>query len=110
MGSDPGFLIIPAIDLRGGRCVRLVQGDPSREPVYSDDPVAVARAFAAAGARRVDVGGLDGAGEGRPRRLAVATELARAVDTPVALGGGIRSMAAMEQVLASGIAYAILGT
>ena len=110
MGSDPGFLIIPAIDLRGGRCVRLVQGDPSRETVYSDDPVAVARAFAAAGARRLHVVDLDGAFAGLPRNLAVATAIARAVDIPVELGGGIRSMAAIEQVLAAGIAYAILGT
>ncbi|OUM99052.1 MAG: 1-(5-phosphoribosyl)-5-[(5-phosphoribosylamino)methylideneamino]imidazole-4-carboxamide isomerase [Firmicutes bacterium ZCTH02-B6] len=103
-------MVIPAIDLRAGRCVRLVQGDPSRETVYSDDPVAVARSFAAAGARRLHVVDLDGAFEGLPRNLSVAMEIARAVDVPIQLGGGIRTMAAIEQVLASGIGYVILGT
>ncbi|HEY8418403.1 MAG TPA: imidazole glycerol phosphate synthase subunit HisF [Limnochordales bacterium] len=104
------MLIIPAIDLRGGRCVRLVQGDPSRETVYADDPVAVARRFAAAGARRLHVVDLDGAFEGLPRNLSVALDIARAVDIPVQLGGGIRTMAAIEAVLSAGVAYVILGT
>jgi len=104
------MLIIPAIDLRGGRCVRLVQGDPSRETVYDEDPVAVARRFAAAGARRLHLVDLDGAFEGLPKNLSVALEIARAVDIPVQLGGGIRTMDAVEAVLKAGVAYVILGT
>jgi len=109
-GGEPGLLIIPAIDLRGGRCVRLVQGDPNRETVYADDPVAVARTFAAAGARRLHVVDLDGAFAGLPSNLSVAAAIAKAVDVPVELGGGIRTMAAIEAVLAAGITYVILGT
>lgn len=104
------MLIIPAIDLRGGRCVRLVQGRADAETVYSDDPVAVARAFAEAGARRLHVVDLDGAFEGLPRNLDVVTAIVQAVDIPVELGGGIRDMAAVDEVLRRGVQWVILGT
>lgn len=103
-------VIIPAIDLRGGRCVRLVQGRADAETVYSDDPVAVARAFAAAGAQRLHVVDLDGAFDGLPRNLDVVTDIVRAIDIPVQLGGGIRDMAAIEEVLGRGVQWVILGT
>ncbi|MBO8142524.1 MAG: 1-(5-phosphoribosyl)-5-[(5-phosphoribosylamino)methylideneamino]imidazole-4-carboxamide isomerase [Firmicutes bacterium] len=104
------MLIIPAIDLRGGRLVRLVQGRPEAETVYADDPVAVARAFAAAGARRIHVVDLDGAFAGSPRNLAVAEAIVRAVDVPIQWGGGIRDLNVVEEVLARGVDRVILGT
>lgn len=108
--NAPGGFVIPAIDVRGGRCVRLVQGRVDAETVYADDPVAVARRFAAAGARRLHVVDLDGAFEGLPKNLDVVTEMVRAVDVPVQLGGGIRDMAAVEEVLRRGVRWVILGT
>ena len=103
-------VVIPAIDLRGGRCVRLVQGRADAETVYADDPVAVARSFAEAGARRLHVVDLDGAFEGLPRNLDVVTAIVQAVDIPVQLGGGIRDMAAVDEVLRRGVQWVVLGT
>lgn len=103
-------VIIPAIDLRDGRCVRLVQGRIDEETVYSDDPIAVARAFAAAGARRLHVVDLDGAFDGLPRNLETVKRIVQAVDMPVQLGGGIRTMDAIARVLDAGVQWVILGT
>lgn len=103
-------VIIPAIDLRGGRCVRLVQGRKDAETVYSDDPVAVARRFARAGAQRLHVVDLDGAFDGLPRNLDVVSAIVEAVDIPVQLGGGIRHMAAIDEVFRRGVHWVILGT
>jgi phosphoribosylformimino-5-aminoimidazole carboxamide ribotide isomerase len=103
--------VIPAIDLLGGRCVRLSQGDYDRVSVYGDDPAAVAAAFVAAGAPRVHVVDLDGARAGRPHnRDAVRAIVAAAQDVPVQLGGGMRNEAAVEEALAIGVERAILGT
>lgn len=103
-------VIIPAIDLRDGRCVRLVQGRLDEETVYSDDPAEVARGFAGAGAERIHVVDLDGAFEGLPRNLDAVRAVVDAVDVPVQMGGGMRSLAAVERVLESGVRWAILGT
>jgi phosphoribosylformimino-5-aminoimidazole carboxamide ribotide isomerase len=104
------MILYPAIDLRAGRCVRLWQGAYERETVYGDDPVAVARGFAAAGARWLHVVDLDGARAGRP----VQTDLVRAICTgagiPVQVGGGLRDEAAVADVLAAGAARVVLGT
>ncbi|MCI0370594.1 MAG: 1-(5-phosphoribosyl)-5-[(5-phosphoribosylamino)methylideneamino] imidazole-4-carboxamide isomerase [candidate division NC10 bacterium] len=104
------MLIIPAIDLRGGRCVRLLQGDPTREKAYSGDPAAVASAFAAAGASRLHVVDLDGAlGAGSDNRALIA----RIAGTPglhLQVGGGLRRLADVEAVLTAGATWAILGT
>jgi len=103
--------IIPAIDLLGGRCVRLSQGDYDRVSVYGDDPAAVAASFVAAGAPRVHVVDLDGARAGRPHnRDAVRAIVAAAKDVPVQLGGGMRNEAAIEEALGLGVERAILGT
>jgi phosphoribosylformimino-5-aminoimidazole carboxamide ribotide isomerase len=105
------FEIIPAIDLLGGRCVRLAQGDYDRVSVYSDAPVAVAAGFVAAGAPRIHVVDLDGAKAGRPHnRDAVRAIAAAAKDVPIELGGGMRSLDAVEEALALGVERAILGT
>jgi phosphoribosylformimino-5-aminoimidazole carboxamide ribotide isomerase len=104
------FEIIPAIDLRGGRCVRLVHGDFDRETVYGDDPAAMARRWVEAGANRVHVVDLDGSKVGRPLHLAVVEQIVGAVSVPVQLGGGLRSLPDVEAAFAAGVARVILGT
>ena len=102
--------VIPAIDLRGGRCVRLVQGDYDRELVFSDDPVAVAQRWAELGATRLHVVDLDGAREGRPVNDDVARSIVAAVDVPVQVAGGVRDIDAVERWLTAGADRVILGT
>jgi phosphoribosylformimino-5-aminoimidazole carboxamide ribotide isomerase len=103
------MIVIPAIDLRHGRCVRLFRGDVEAETVYDDDPVEVARRFEAEGARRLHVVDLDAArADGSNRE--VVKEICRNVAIPVQLGGGLRTTAAIEQAIADGAARVILGT
>jgi phosphoribosylformimino-5-aminoimidazole carboxamide ribotide isomerase len=104
------FEVIPAIDLRGGRVVRLVQGDYDREIVFSDDPVAVAERWVAAGARRLHLVDLDGAAAGCPVNLEAVRAIRAAVAVPLQLGGGLRTVALLEQVFAEGIDRAVVGT
>ena len=104
------MLVIPAIDLKGGQVVRLAQGDPLRQISYSSDPIAVAQRWEGEGAPMLHLVDLDGAFSGRPEQLSVAAEVARAVKVPVQLGGGLRGLAALDQVFASGIERAVLGT
>jgi phosphoribosylformimino-5-aminoimidazole carboxamide ribotide isomerase len=103
------MIVIPALDLRGGRVVRLFRGDVEAETVYDEGPVDVARRFEGEGARRLHVVDLDaarGAGSNRD----VVKDICRSVAVPVQLGGGLRSMAAVEQAIADGAARVILGT
>jgi phosphoribosylformimino-5-aminoimidazole carboxamide ribotide isomerase len=102
--------LYPAIDLRAGKCVRLVQGDFARETVYGDDPEAMARRWAAAGARWLHVVDLDGARAGKPVQAEIVGRICRAVSIPVQTGGGLRDEAAVKTVLDAGVARAILGT
>jgi len=104
------LLVIPALDLRLGRCVRLYQGDPRRETVYSDDPVEVARLWQDQGARLLHVVDLDGAFSGYSRNLTVIAAIGEALDIPFQVGGGIRSREAVEAALAAGACRVILGT
>ena len=104
------MMVIPAVDLRGGRCVRLRQGRPEAETVFSDDPLAVARAWAQQGAPRLHVVDLDGAFAGTPKQLGLIEEIARGIPVPVEAGGGLRSLEAVETLLASGVWWAMLGT
>jgi phosphoribosylformimino-5-aminoimidazole carboxamide ribotide isomerase len=104
------MIVLPAIDLRGGRCVRLLQGAFDRETVYGDDPVAVARGFAAAGAGWLHVVDLDGARAGRPVQTALVAAICAAVRIPVQVGGGLRDAAAVAATLAAGAARAVVGT
>jgi phosphoribosyl isomerase A len=102
-------IVIPAIDLRDGRAVRLRRGDPGEETAYAEDPVAVAQRFQDDGARRLHVIDLDAAlGEGDNREA--IREICRAVVVPVQVGGGIRSLEAVGGALDGGAARAILGT
>ena len=102
--------IYPAIDLRGGQCVRLTEGDFSRETVYGDDPVAMARRWRDDGASWLHVVDLDGARAGAPVQADVVARICRAVDVPVQVGGGLRDEAAVRTVLDAGAARAIVGT
>lgn len=101
--------IYPAIDIKGGRCVRLVQGRADQETIYAENPAEVATFFRAAGSPWVHVVDLDGAFEGEPKNLA-AVEAIVALGMKVELGGGLRTRAAVERVLGLGVARAIIGT
>jgi phosphoribosylformimino-5-aminoimidazole carboxamide ribotide isomerase len=104
------FDVIPAIDLQGGRCVRLVQGDFDRATVYGDDPPGIARRWQAAGASRIHVVDLDGAKAGGPRQLGIVAEIARSVAVPVQLGGGMRTLDDIQAALAAGVDRVMVGT
>ena len=104
------FDLIPAFDLRGGRCVILLQGDYDRETAYSDDPVAVAERWASLGAPRLHVVDLDGAREGAPRNQEVLAAICRAVPIPVEVSGGIRTAGAIAAALAYGAQRIQLGS
>jgi len=105
-------LIIPAIDLKDGRCVRLKQGDMASATVFSEDPVATAKQWAEQGARRLHVVDLNGAIAGRPKNEKVIREMIRAVGDrmPIQLGGGIRDLDTIESYIDAGVAFVIIGT
>lgn len=102
--------IIPAIDILGGKCVRLLQGDYARETVYGEDPVAMALRWESEGATRLHVVDLDGARQGHPTILGILERICSAVRLPVQVGGGIRTLASARQVLDAGAARVIIGT
>jgi phosphoribosylformimino-5-aminoimidazole carboxamide ribotide isomerase len=100
----------PAIDLRGGKCVRLVQGDYARETVFGNDPAEMARRWVAEGADRLHLVDLDGARDGQAANRAAVAAILAAVDVPCQLGGGIRSDAAICELLAMGLSRLVIGT
>ncbi len=102
--------LYPAIDLRGGRCVRLLRGDYDRETTYGDDPVAQALAFADAGAPWIHVVDLDAARSGEPVNRSVIAAICDAVGVPVQSGGGVRSAAAAAALADAGVARVVIGT
>ena len=104
------FEIVPAVDLKAGRCVRLLQGRADAETVFSDDPVAVARRWQDSRARRLHVVDLDGAFAGRPSQTDLVRAMIAAVRIPVQVGGGLREIGHVEAVLESGARWAIVGT
>lgn len=104
------MLLIPAIDLKGGQCVRLRQGRMDDATVFSDTPADVARRWAAEGAERLHVVDLDGAFKGQPVNLKQVEEIVRAVDIPVQVGGGIRDEETVQRYLDVGVQYVIIGT
>ena len=104
------MLIIPAIDVKDGKCVRLYQGDYRRMTVYSSHPAEMAVRWQEQGARYLHLVDLDGAARGRPVNLDVIRDVVREVTIPVELGGGIRTLQAVEEVLGLGVSRAILGT
>lgn len=108
--EELSMLLIPALDLKGGRCVRLYQGRPEEETVFSHDPVEVAQKWESLGAQRLHIINLDGAFAGRPQHLPVIEKIRAAVKIPLQVGGGLRDVAAIEEVLALGVDWVILGT
>ena len=102
--------IIPAIDILGGRCVRLYQGDYDRTQVFNDNPVNVAKKWVDEGATKLHLVDLDGAKAGQPVNQKSIEAIVKAVDVPVQLGGGLRNYSAVASVLALGVQHAILGT
>jgi phosphoribosylformimino-5-aminoimidazole carboxamide ribotide isomerase len=102
--------IYPAIDLRGGNCVRLVKGDFSRETIYSRDPEAMAREWASAGASSIHVVDLDGALAGESRNLTAIRAIMEQGGIPIEVGGGIRNMSHIERLLTAGVHQVILGS
>jgi phosphoribosylformimino-5-aminoimidazole carboxamide ribotide isomerase len=106
------MLIIPAIDIKDGKCVRLKQGMMDSATVFSDDPGAMASHWLAQGARRLHVVDLNGAAAGRPKNEQAIRAIAKAVggEIPVQLGGGIRDLDTIEKYLDEGIAYVVIGT
>ena len=104
------MLVIPAIDLKDGRCVRLRQGDLAQETLYSEDPGAVARKWQDQGARLLHVVDLDGAVEGRPRNAEAIGAILKAVTIPIQVGGGIRTLQQVQDYLEHGVQRVVLGT
>ena len=102
--------IIPAIDIKDGRCVRLYQGDFQQVTVYGDDPVAMAQRWVEQGAPRLHLVDLDGARSGHPVHTEIIRAIARSTDVPVQLGGGLRSIEAVERALDLGVERVVLGT
>ncbi len=104
------MILYPAIDIRDGRAVRLVQGDYERETAYDDDPVVAARRWVQEGARWLHVVDLDGAREGEPRNLEHVRRIVAAVDIPIQLGGGLRDSGKVEEAISTGVERVVLGT
>lgn len=104
------MLLYPAIDIRGGHAVRLVQGDYARETEFDADPLDAARRWVAGGARALHVVDLDGAREGRPVNLNYVRRICEAVGVPVQVGGGLRSAEDVAEALAAGVDRVVLGT
>ncbi len=104
------MIVIPAVDIRGGRCVRLVRGKPDAETVFSNDPVEMAVRWEEQGARYLHIVDLDGAFEGAPINISVVKNIVSSLSIPAQVGGGIRSDETVERLLDAGVARVILGT
>ena len=104
------MIIFPAIDLRGGKCVRLIQGDFDKETVYSDDPQATALKWQSMGAKFLHVVDLDGARAGSPKNLDAIKKILDAVTIPIEVGGGIRTLDDVDKLLSLGVQRVILGS
>jgi len=105
------MLVIPAIDLKDGQCVRLRQGDMADSTVFSDDPVAIAQRWFDEGARRLHIVDLDGAFAGEPANAGIIEAISKAFPTlPIQIGGGIRNLETIARYLEAGVEYAIIGT
>jgi phosphoribosylformimino-5-aminoimidazole carboxamide ribotide isomerase len=104
------MLVIPAIDIKNGNCVRLLQGDPDKETVYFNDPVLVAKSFEEQGAELIHVVDLDGAFKGYPVNKEIVIKIARSVKIPIEIGGGIRTIDSAGEYISAGIKRIILGT
>ena len=104
------MLIIPAIDIKNGQCVRLAQGDFDRVTVYADNPIDVALGWAEKGAQLIHIVDLDGSVAGLPRNAGIILDIVKKVNVPIQVGGGIRNMETIDYYLENGVASVILGT
>lgn len=104
------MIVIPAVDLKDGRCVRLSQGRMDQESVYSEHPVEIAKHWESKGAERLHMVDLNGAVMGNPFHRSLIKEITRSVQLPIEVGGGIRDLATIEDYLSSGVRWVILGT
>ncbi|MGB7574214.1 MAG: 1-(5-phosphoribosyl)-5-[(5-phosphoribosylamino)methylideneamino]imidazole-4-carboxamide isomerase [Thermodesulfobacteriota bacterium] len=104
------MIVIPAVDLKNGRCVRLSQGRMDQESVYSEHPVEMAKQWESKGAERLHVVDLDGAVMGKPIHWPLIKEISQSVCIPIEVGGGIRDLATVEDYLSSGVGWVVLGT
>ncbi|AUG58941.1 1-(5-phosphoribosyl)-5-[(5-phosphoribosylamino)methylideneamino]imidazole-4-carboxamide isomerase [Acetivibrio saccincola] len=104
------MIIYPAVDIKDGRCVRLLQGEFDKVTVYSDDPLEMALKWESLGAEYLHVVDLDGARTGEPKNISITSKIAAKLNIPVQLGGGIRSIETIEKVISMGIRRVILGT
>ncbi|MFP4446499.1 MAG: 1-(5-phosphoribosyl)-5-[(5-phosphoribosylamino)methylideneamino]imidazole-4-carboxamide isomerase [Desulfosudaceae bacterium] len=104
------MIVIPAVDIKGGRCVRLLQGDMNSETVFSDDPAAMAERWASQGAELIHLVDLDGAVQKRPCNLPAIESIIARVNTPVQVGGGIRDMDTLRMYMDRGVAKAVIGS
>ncbi|NWG04007.1 MAG: 1-(5-phosphoribosyl)-5-[(5-phosphoribosylamino)methylideneamino]imidazole-4-carboxamide isomerase [Syntrophaceae bacterium] len=104
------MIVIPAVDLKDGRCVRLSQGRMDQESVYSEDPVGMAKWWESKGAERLHVVDLNGAATGKPFHRSLIKEIARSIQIPLEVGGGIRDLSTIEDYLSDGVRWVILGT
>lgn len=104
------MLIIPAIDIKNGKCVRLTQGDFESEKVYSEDPVVIAKQWESQGAQMLHIVDLDGAKNGKLENLEVIKKIAQSVAIPIQVGGGIRNKKSVQTLLSAGVSRVILGT
>ncbi len=104
------MIVIPAVDLKDGRCVRLSQGRMDQESVYSEHPVDMAKHWESKGAARLHVVDLNGAATGKPIHRSLIKEISQSVQIPIEVGGGIRDLATIEDYLSSGVRWVILGT
>jgi phosphoribosylformimino-5-aminoimidazole carboxamide ribotide isomerase len=104
------MIVIPAVDIKGGRCVRLLQGREDSETVFSDDPAAMAKRWESEGAERLHVVDLDGAFKKSPQNVDAITRILERVEIPVQLGGGIRSLETIARYLELGVHWVIVGT
>ena len=104
------MIIFPAIDIRGGKCVRLTEGDFAQETVYGDNPADMAKRWAGEGAEFLHLVDLDGALAGKPVNLDIIKTIAKSVDLPIQLGGGIRTLETIAEILEAGVTRVILGS
>lgn len=104
------MIIIPAVDIKNGQCVRLAQGDFDRVTVYADNPAEMARLWAQKGAERIHIVDLDGSVAGLPKNAPIILDIAKSVSVPIEIGGGIRNMETIDHYLENGVASVILGT